>query len=273
MIPSRLAALLAPARPGSALDSDTANLDLFVYATGIGYSAGAITIEIPATVEIYSADPATPACVVGNFPPGAEVELIVRGKITGAGGGGGNASDGTFSTATPGQAGGHALDASAVSGFTFRLRRMSGSIIRSGGGGGGGGGAGVWRDFVEGIILIRGSAAGGGGGAGQGRVAGTPGLGKTSAGASPVNGAPGSGQTGGAGGSIADISYETGEPYKGGKGGNAGAYGAAGQAGTLGSPPESPSDTGGGGAAGKSINGIGNVVVLSSAGTLIGPTA
>lgn len=273
MMPAIRGAILRPrgGSSGGGVVGETANLNLYDFAIANGYSSGFMAIEIPAGVEIYSADAATPACEVGNFPPGAEVELTVKGTITGAGGAGGDGSNGTGIPGAAGQQGGTALDATAATAFTFRLKRISGSIIRGGGGGGGGGGASVYRDDVDGFPIIRAVAAGGGGGGGRGRVAGTPGLGKASFGLLPVDGANGSGRNGGAGGSTQDISYITGNPYAGGRGGNGGDYGQNGQAGTAGSPPEP--DVGPLGPAGRSINGIANVIVLSSAGSLIGPTA
>lgn len=272
MILARIGALMRPPLEPLVVPADVADLNLYVFATSQGYSSGPVAIAIPAGVEVYGSDALIDAIVPGPFDPGTVLTLIVKGTVTGAGGDGGNGSPGDGITpATAGQRGGHAINAAGVSGFTFRLDRQPGSIIRSGGGAGGGAGAGL-----DPVALSAGLyAGGGGGGGGQGRTQGSGGLGKPSNGTAPVvagtNGATGATRVGGAGGLIGNISTSTGQPYTGGTGGAGGVYGAAGSIGLGGSP--GGGDEGAGGAAGKSINGIANVVVISTGGTLIGPTA
>lgn len=270
MIPSRLGPIAGAGGHGFTITSDLADLDLHAFAVAGGYSGGAVVITINAGVEVYASAPGAAAVVPGSFPAGAVATLVVKGTISGAGGAGGAGAPGDAVTpAGNGGTGGTALDASAVSGFTFRLDRQPGSIIRGGGGGGGGGGA---SELAGAPLYPTQQAGGGGGGGGAGRAAGTPGAGAPSAGSDPVqDGADGSGTAGGAGGFIGDISFETAAPYQGGRGGNGGNYGAAGSIGAGGSP--GGGDQGNGGAAGKSINGTANVVVISSSGSLIGPTA
>jgi hypothetical protein len=271
MIPSRLGPIAGAARLAVAsIVADTADLNVFTFAVAAGYSSGPFTLTINSGVEVYASSAAAAAVVPGGFSAGTVVTLIVKGTITGAGGNGGDGAPGDAIThAGNGGTGGTALDASGAGAITFRLDRQPGSVIRGGGGGGGGGGASEAAGAPE---YPDQQAGGGGGGGGQGRATGTPGAGMPSAGEDPVvDGADGSGTTGGAGGVIGDISYETANNYLGGRGGNGGAYGSAGAPGAAGLP--GGGDQGGGGAAGKSINGIAHVVAISSSGPLIGPTA
>lgn len=269
--------LLFPPNDGGAssfvVSSDFGNLDLFEFATDAGFAGGFCSIEIAATAEVFATDATGPACTLGGFGSGDTVELILKGKITGAGGEGGQGGSwGGGSTPGPGvdgQAGGTALHVPAISGVTFRLYRLSGSVIRGGGGGGGGGGSTYGEDPDEGGSGF--VAPGGGGGGAQGRSSGVPGLSGTGLGVKSFPGSTGSVTTGGAGGFANVVNPETGDLYTGGIGGNGGAYGTAGTAGGVASPPGGAG--GAGGAAGKSIDGLANVTVMASAGTIIGPTA
>lgn len=271
MIPSHMGALFSRGARGLTILADRADLDLFAYASANGYTAGPVTIVIAAGVEVYASSTAAAAVVPGAFSPGDAVTLVVKGTITGAGGNGGDGSPGDAVTpAGTGQPGGTAIDATAASAFTFRLDRQPGSIIRAGGGGGGGGGAAADPGATG---YPNHQAGGGGGGGGAGRAAATGGAGKPSAsdiGAAAVDGANGTVTAGGAGGTMADISPSTLTPYIAGKGGDGGTYGAPGQGGVGGN--QGGGDQAPGGAAGISIKALGNVVVITSSGTLQGPT-
>lgn len=229
------------------IPGDTANIDFHAFAVSRGYSSGDVQITNPVGVEIYSASYATPAAVLGAWPAGTKVKIINRGKITGAGGPGGNGA--IPSAPGNGLHGGTALDATSVSGYTAELDN-AGGVIQGGGGGGGGG-----NDFND----RDDGAGGGGGGGGEGRDGG-PG------GAAGVNAQPGTAGTPsavGAGGAPGTGSEGTGAP-----GGNGGLYGVAGANGGIGGG-SNPNTIGG--AAGIAIAAMGHLTV-SAAGTITGPT-
>jgi hypothetical protein len=125
-----------------------------------------VTATINAGIIIGSVSTALRAFDVGSWPVGVTINLIVIGRIQGAGGPGGNRSGGT---GTPGGAGGTAL----YTRYAINLTSSSGDIW-----GGGGGGAGD---------------ADGGGGGGAGQLPGAAGTG-------PPAGSAGTTEAGGAGG-------------------------------------------------------------------------
>jgi hypothetical protein len=265
MIPAR-----SVVRPGSGaaviISADIANAVLKTLADAAGYTGGNINVVL--TAEVYSSSPLISALVPGPFPSGVTVRLTVMpgGKVSGAGGAGGRGYYVSAAAPLGGQAGGTAIDASAVdgAGFTFELDNQG--EIRGGGGGGSGGG---------GAPAPGGAFAGGGGGGGQGRIGGNGGPGgdwDSITGSAAVGGQPGSDAAPGLGGAASGFGLGYGAAY-GYRGGNGGAWGSAGGApeGLItGDPNFDGPQTGG--AAGKSIDGYSNVTVLAG-GTLTGPTA
>jgi hypothetical protein len=219
--------------------------------------------------------------VVGSWPTGVTVTLIIKpgAFISGAGGSGGNALPPSCAGAShPGQAGGTALDASGVSGFTFKVQNLG--TIR-GGGGGGGGGVDNSHTFIDSIggcppstITTTYDIGSGGGGGGQGRVGGSGGSGSPSTpstcGRTTTNGGNGGNGTSsapGGAGSPGTLSYSqccTPQSVQGSAAGSGGAWGSVGGGG-------SGSNTGG--AAGHSVTGYANVTWIGATGTLTGPTS
>ena len=120
-----------------AISVASANANLRTLANTAGYSgAGNATITINSGVDMYSTTTGTAALVPGSWPSGVTVTLVNKGTVSGAGGNGGTGDTytGSGGTKTAGGAGGTALDASAVSGFTFKVDNGSGTL-RGGGGG------------------------------------------------------------------------------------------------------------------------------------------
>ena len=110
-----------------AISVASANANLFTLANAAGYPGyGNCTITINSGVDIFSATGAA-ALVPGSFPTGVTVTLINKGYISGAGGGGGSGGGLSMPSynGSGGGAGGTALDASGVSGFTFKVDRKS----------------------------------------------------------------------------------------------------------------------------------------------------
>jgi hypothetical protein len=209
------------------------------YAVGKSY----ITMIVNSGVRIGSTSTSGPAFVaraatpaVPGFVQGDLVEVANFGTISGRGGNGGagRPREGAGSPGSPGTPGIRAA-------YPIQVVNNPGAVI-AGGGGGGCGGSGDTTPII-------GSYAGGGGGGGAGTDIGIGGSGYRP-------GQPGTATLGGAGGAGQSAAF-AGGATPGGRGGNLG------QAGTpVGNP---------GGAAGRSISGIGNVILVNS-GTLIGPT-
>lgn len=182
-----------------------------------------IEVVIDASAIVHGSNTLNYALTISGFPAGTILTLINNGRILGAGGGGGSGAwsdpgDGetapTYYGATPGMAGGHALNVGSPVTIINNYR------IWGGGGGGGGGG----------MTLSSWPGGGGGGGAGVPGGAGGASLRKT--------GTAGTETTGGAGGSLTNSA--------GGAGGGPGLPGAAGA-----TPANAAKAGGAGGAAGK----------------------
>lgn len=138
---------------------------------------------VEANVVIGSVSTALPAFNLGDWPAGVAIEVIVRGRIQGAGGRGGQGGPyGGSEAGEPGYDGGTAL----YTRYAFELDATEGAIWGGGGGG-------------EGGVPLGGSSAGGGGG-GAGTVPGAGGP----AGDGGINGSPGTPTAGGAGGEGGD---------------------------------------------------------------------
>jgi hypothetical protein len=202
-----------------------------------------LTCFVEAGVVVGSTAAAVAAFIVGDWPVGFPITLIVAGRIQGAGGRGGryiglnlNGEDGGTALYTR-----HAIDLEVDDGAIW--------------GGGGGGGAGSWRLSSS----TRVASSGGGGGAGTipggggGPLSVTNDSG-TSTGEVGQNGTP---TAGGAGGSKSGAS-------DGGNGGNPGLPGANGEAGQTNGP-------GIGGDAGNAIDGVSFVTITSGPGDRRGP--
>lgn len=233
------------------IPSDTANLNLRTLANANGYTgSGGFSFILGSGIEIYSTSAGTPSLVPGSWPAGVTVSFDKRlGTVSGCGGYGG-------------AAGGTAIDASTVSGFTFSVDN-TGAVIRGGGGGGAVG--------TDGPYTFPGpccspsttyTAGGGGGGGGQGRNGGTGGPGNATSGGvggwvPSSSGSNGSSSAPGAGGAGGFVNNNCG--FLGATGGTGGAGGVWGTAGS-----------GGGGAAGKSVNGNANITWVGT-GTRTGP--
>jgi hypothetical protein len=218
------------------------NLNLRTRANAAGYSgSGAATIYIDTGVIIGSTTTATAGLIPGTWPSGVTVTLINNGSIRGKGGAGGNGN-------LPASAGGTALSATGISGYTFSVDNTSGTI-RGGGGGGPGGGDGDY-----------GSAGGGGGGQGDGGGAGgigSPDIGYGAGG----NGSAGTNAGAGSGG---------GGMGGGANGANGGAFGTAGSPSYAGDPYSGIAYAGG--AAGNSVTGTANITWIA-VGTRTGPVS
>lgn len=237
--------------PQTALDlhitSNANNVNLRTVANAGGYSGlttQAVSITIDAGVDVGSV-------VRGSWPTGyTGLTLVNRGRILGAGGGGGGWA------VNPGSAGGPGLDTTTGA---LTLDNVGGVIYGGGGGGGAGG------NSNSQLISI----GGGGGGGGQGwNAAGggahyAPADHEGSDGDAGSSSAPGAGGAGGTDGT-----------YDGGDAGSGGAWGAVG-----GDGGDGPADANGnpgtagqaGGAAGAAILGSGNVTWTGvDTGELIG---
>lgn len=234
-----------------AIDVNTLNINLralhdtlYPAPTSTDVSNG-VTLKcyIDPGVLIGSEDAATAALVVGGWPVGFPITLIVHGSIRGAGGNGGFNSN----SGDNGETGGTAL----YTRFPIDLEIGAGELW----GGGGGGGRGSWSLPVSGSGRIPGS--GGGGGAGD--VPGSGGTGRSVTNLDGTSladpGQPGTATTGGTGGTA------------GSNGGNGGLPGQAGTAGQSGGD----NAAGTGGAAGRAIDGVSFVTVTVGPGDRRGP--
>ncbi|WBL82844.1 hypothetical protein I3J27_21405 [Bradyrhizobium xenonodulans] len=197
-----------------------------------------VNCTVNAGVAIGSNSMGAPAFDVGSWPVGVTVNVVVRGRLQGAGGNGGSGGNGNENGGA-GAPGGTAL-------YTRRAITLdaSGGELWGGGGGGGGGGA-----------LPGNGGAGGGGGAGV--VPGSAGSSTPPAGSS----AAGSTTTGGVAGS-----------------GGIGLGGAGGNGGGPGLPGSNGANTrfdeligGAGGAAGKAIDGVSYITFSPAGGDIRGP--
>jgi len=182
---------------------------------------------VEANVVVGSASTSLPAFNLGDWPDGVTIELVVLGRIQGAGGKGGQGAP--YMGSDSGENGGNGGTA-LYARYPFELDATGGAIW-----GGGGGGAGGTR--------LPDSGAGGGGG-GAGTVPGNGGLAGADGENGGVNGSPGTPTAGGAGGS--------GGPY-----GNGGAGGGPGLAGA-----DAGFIPGSGGDAGNAIDGISYATVV-----------
>ncbi len=195
--------------------------------TGDESPAITLTVTIETAVIVGSETPSTPSVVVGDWPAGITINIIVLGDIRGAGGAGGE----NPVAGANGQQGGTAL----YTRYPINLTDGAGRIY--GGGGGGGRGRGVTSFPAED------RRAGGGGGAGV--VGGLAGV--ATGGTHREDGNPGTQDAGGTGGSVT---------VSGGTGGAPGNPGGSGN-GTHASS---------GGAAGYAIDGISFVTQIGSPG-------
>ncbi|MGY3359740.1 hypothetical protein ACVWZK_006403 [Bradyrhizobium sp. GM0.4] len=210
----------------------------------LAQSGDVVNCIINAGVTIGSASRDLPAFEVGIWPAGVAVNLIVKGRVEGAGGRGGRGGTPSEPDGENGFSGGNALYTRQA----ITLDLSSGGQVWSGGGGGGGGGMPQ--------IPYPGNGPGGGGG-GAGFYAGAGG--NSPSGTSGSDGAPGTATSGGSGG----------HGVAGGDGGAGGGPGLAGSAGLfgLGSPIHSP---GTGGSPGNAIDGISYITLTLGAGDIRG---
>lgn len=223
------------------LDQTNANLrtkhdTVYLAPTDDDVSNGVnLTVYINADINLGATSTSTPALNIGTWPTGFPITVIVRGRLQGPGGKGGN---GCYWNESPtvGKPGGTAL----YTRHPITLDNTDGEIF--GGGGGGGGGA------AFGGFFSRHWSGAGGGGAGD-----VPGAGGTTgSGASP--GSVGTTEAGGNGGND-----DRGVDVNGG--GDGGAPGLAGQQGGNGGAA--------GGAAGAAIDGH-SYVTYTAVGDLRG---
>lgn len=237
-------------------------LDLFEYLYGTPTPGTRARFVIKEGVEISSQSTSTPAITATNWPDKTEVIIENYGKIIGAGGEGGSASDEPFGEGGDGGDGGTAILTSVPTSIY-----NAGSIYGGGGGGGAGGnGSAIYWDY---------QMLGGAGGGGAGKPPGSPGQGNGTAN-------PGSNIRGGSGseGHFWDYQYYDGSKYHtqvvsdagdGGRGGDLGQPGQDGQNGYYrrydGGSPSSANPAGGkGGRAGAYVQGISHVTWIDSEG-------
>jgi hypothetical protein len=259
------------------ISTNQVNSNLRTLANAAGYSGyGHVEVTINSNIDCYASNTSNYGLTIGTFPSGITVTLINNGYISGAGGyGGGGLRDDAGGTPYSAQNGGPALNASTVSGFTFKLNNSAGQI-RGGGGGGGYGGNSYGGDDSPGSISDLRSGAGGGGG-GQGTAGGAGGNPGSSGGATGNAGTTGNSLGAGSGGSA--ITNNNGIVA-----GAGGAGGGWGQSGSNGLHPPTPQFTiyeelwyvlssgiGSGGLAGSSVYGYNKVDWLNT-GTIYGPT-
>lgn len=203
-----------------------------------------VNCVVNAGVTIGSTSTSLGAVDVGSWPSGVTVNLIVRGRLQGAGGRGGRGGTYAEPNGEPGAQGGTAL-------FTRRaifLDISSGGQIWGGGGGAGGGG-------LPSPIYNGSGAGGGGGGAGT-----YPGDGGNSTnGTAASGGSPGTAGAGGSGGN----------GHIGGAGGTGGGPGLPGSVGHYGDGPHNYSP-GAGGLAGAAIDGASHINFNLGAGDIRG---
>lgn len=157
-------------------DSDIKNVNIrtthdLLYPTPV--DGDEVTVIVEAGATIGSATTATAAMVLGDWPSGVAITVIVRGRIQGRGGNGGRGRH--FGTSDPGAAGGPAM----YTRYAIDLELDGGEIW----GGGGGGGAG-------------GEEGGRGGGGGAGTLGGDGGYGDRTVNST---GDPGTSEAGGNG--------------------------------------------------------------------------
>jgi hypothetical protein len=254
----------------TAINIDSPNIVLRTVANAAGYGgSGDCTITLNA--EAYSATGA-PALLPGAWPAGIALTLIIAtGRfISGTGGVGGAGYANSAAAPTAGGPGGTALDASAVSGFTFAVQNLG--TLRGGGGGGAGGGG-----SMDGYTDPSSAFNGGGGGGGQGRNGGGSGLAgrfrgnqwtDPNATIPDTSGAPGGPGGPGAGGHSESDGSTFGVGWAGGNGGTWGTPGGPPSGGPVGDINFDGPRTGG--AAGKAVNGNANILWIAT-GTRLGP--
>ena len=208
--------------------------------TGVEIPPVTVTCYVEESVIVGSNSVSLPAFDVGGWPAGIDLKLVVRGRLQGAGGNGGNATP-----AGPGN---------GVSGGTALYTRVDINLDVDEGQIWGGGGGGVGRRHsVQGSRYL----AGGGGGAGT--ILGLAGIGdRQGQPGFDENGNPGTSEVGGNGGFVSQTSPDT----------NGGVGGGPGQAGGAGT---GPSGGGSPGAAGRAIDGISFVTVTEGPGDRRGP--
>lgn len=187
-----------------------------------------LTVTIETNVIVGSSTPSVPAFIVGDWPAGITINVVVLGDIRGAGGAGGE----NPTAGANGQQGGTAL----YTRYPINLTDAAGKIYGGGGGGG--------RGRATTTFPSADKRAGGGGGAGV--VGGLAGI--ATGGTARADGNPGAQDTGGGGGFVSPIS--------GGTGGAPGDPGGAGNG----------NQASGGGAAGYAVDGISFVTQVGGAG-------
>lgn len=229
-------------------DANNNNINLLSSHNSIyppAQSGDVVNCIINAGVIIGSTSTSLVAFNVGSWPAGVTINLVVRGRIQGAGGRGGRGGTPAEPDGIAGYSGGGAL----YTRQTINLDLSSGGEVWGGGGGGGGGG-------MPQFTYPDAGAGGGGGGAGSvpgDGGAGTPGTSATSgtSGTSEANGSAGNAVSGA------------------GSGGAGGVPGAAGFAGLygIGAPVHSP---GAAGAGGSAIDGISYISLTLGAGDIRG---
>lgn len=265
------------------ISANQTNLDLYTYATSVGYSSGAAQITIAPGVYVYSTSTASAGLTIPAAFGAGNLTLVNNGFIAGKGGAGGsiNPGAGFNSYGSPGFVGGIAMSIGTPMIFT------NNSFV--GGGGGGGGLAGINPVAV---------AAGGGGGAGNGvgGTAGTPGGngGLEFPGVGGTGGTATTNKNGTAGGGGGAQFRAVGPPQMRqpllSTAGGGGGWGAAGGIGLLGNTNIGTAGPGGsgnavgtnatnagpiaatgsGGAGGSAINLNGNIITYPAVGTIWG---
>ena len=225
--------------PTIIFDLDTYNVNarqVFDFFYQPPESGDHVYIIVEAGVTVGSRSATEPAMTIGSWPAGVIVHLIIRGRIQGKGGDGGNGNR------SAGEAGGTALyTRRAIIVEKLETGDAAGEIW--GGGGGGGGGQGTAANT---------STNGGGGGGGAGF---DPGDGGRAQGGGS-NGRDGTREEGGNGGNGLSQS-------RGGAGGDPGEAGEGGRA-------YNGNNIGGGGAAGRSIDGV-SYITFTDAADIRGP--
>lgn len=235
-----------------------------------------VVFNVPASINVYSADVNKPALTVKGFTTGDTVTIINRNYIIGKGGSGGVGAGGQGgigeqrdprqnpSPAVAGGGGGTAIR------LEYQTKILNYGTIGGGGGGGGGGGTAYGENWfgTYGDEDVWMAGGGGGGGAGGNAGAGAPGTDAygQERNAPSSGGSSGTKTAGGAGGGGGD-----GGRGFGGKGGNGGGLGAAGFGGATGNGTTGQPGAAGG-AGGYSIVGYRNLDPGSSLGLIYGTT-
>lgn len=135
------------------LSAPAANLDLYTWATPLGYTGGAANITIAPGVYVYATSTANAGLTIPASFGAGNLTLTNNGFIMGQGG------DGSSTPATPGTAGGSAISISTP----VTVVNNTGAFIGGGGGGGGwfgGGGAGGGAGGGGGTPPVIGGAGG-----------------------------------------------------------------------------------------------------------------